>query len=74
MAQWTTPREFLCDGKRWTVARKVGAGSRDSRLLFHRDGQYRSLMFSRSGVPSERELQSMSEEVLCALLRRATHG
>jgi hypothetical protein len=72
MTEWITCREFLCDGRRWTVERKVAAGSRITGLLFYRDEQYRSLAFSHSGVPSEKELQSMSEEVLCALLRRAT--
>ena len=65
-------REFLSEGKRWTVVRTVSAQPGCSTLFFSFDGGCRSLKFSGSTVPGEKELQSMSEEVLCALVRRAT--
>jgi hypothetical protein len=72
MTKSSMHREFLCEGKRWSVVRIAGAHPAGSTLCFRNDGACRSLTFSRSGVPSEMELQSMSEEVLCALLLRAT--
>jgi hypothetical protein len=73
-------REFTCEGKRWTVRRDTGSrpwpggvyppGGQPG-LYFHSDGDTRFLAFSRGTLPSDRDLQSMSEEVLCALLRRA---
>ena len=72
MTKSPTQREFLCEGKRWSVERIAGAQPGGSTLFFSRDGGCRSLKFSGSTVPGEKELQSMSAEVLCALLRRAT--
>jgi hypothetical protein len=68
--------EFMCEGKAWTVARRGGArrGAVPERsgLCFRGGGQTRFLIFTRGALPSDRELHSMSEEVLCVLLRRAT--
>jgi len=72
MTKSSMHREFLCEGKRWSVVRIAGARPRGSTLCFHSDEGCRSLTFSVSTVPHEQELQSMSEEVLCALLLRAT--
>jgi len=47
------------------------ARSRQTGLCFSRDGETRFLVFTRGALPSDRELQAMSEEVLCVLLLRA---
>ena len=64
-------RRFLCGGKTWTVVRRARAQSRQTGLCFRQDGETRFLVFTLGALPSDRELQLMSEEVLCALLRRA---
>ncbi len=64
-------REFSCEGKRWIVVRLTAAQSRQAGLDFHSDGDTRFLAFTRGALPSDGDLQSLSEEVLRALLRRA---
>ena len=64
-------RDFLCDGKTWTVVRRARAQSRRTGLCFRQHSETRFLVFTLGALPSDRELQSMSEEVLCVLLRRA---
>ena len=71
MADPPTSRDFLCEGKTWTVVRDTTAQSRQTGLRFSRAGETRFLVFTRGALPSDRELQSVSEEVLCVLLRRA---
>ena len=63
--------DVLCDGKTWTVARLKAGQSKQKGLCFRSGGEVRFLVFSRGALPSDRELESMSEEVLHALLRRA---
>ena len=63
--------EFLCNGKTWTVARHTTVQSKQTGLCFRRGAEMRFLVFTRGALPSDRELHSMSEEVLCALLQRA---
>ena len=63
--------QFLCGRKTWNVARSVAGQSRQAGLCFRRDGDVRFLMFTRGALPSDPELSSMSEEVLCVLLQRA---
>jgi len=71
MADVPKSREFLCDGKAWTVVRDTTARSRQTGLCFNRAEETRFLVFTRGALPSDRELQTVSEEVLCVLLRRA---
>jgi hypothetical protein len=63
--------EFLCAGQKWMVSRHTTVQSRQTGLRFRRAGETRFLVFTRGALPSDRELRSMSEEVLCALLQRA---
>ncbi len=63
--------QFFCNGKTWGVARHAPKQSRQTGLLFRRGEETRFLVFTRGALPADRELQSMSEEVLCVLLRRA---
>ncbi len=63
--------EFSCDGQKWMVSRHALGGSRQTGLVFHRGGETRFLAFTRGALPSDSELGSMCEEVLCALLQRA---
>lgn len=63
--------QFLCDGKTWRVTLRIAVQSRQTGLCFRRRGEMRFQAFSRGVLPSDRELQSMSDEVLCALLQRA---
>jgi hypothetical protein len=63
--------KFFCEGRTWTVTRRATQRSKQTGLCFRRDGETRFLAFSRGALPSDRELQSMSEAVLCALLHRA---
>jgi hypothetical protein len=72
MTKSPTHREFLSEGKKWTVVRTTSAHLGGSTLCFRSDGECRSLKFSGGTVPGEEELQSMTEEVLCALVQRAT--
>ena len=64
-------RDFLCDEKTWTVVRDTTAQSRQTGLCFSRAGETRFLVFTLGALPSDRELQTVSEEVLCVLLLRA---
>lgn len=63
--------EFLCAGSKWAVARRTKEMSTETGLRFRRDGTTRFLAFTRGAMPSDRELQSMSEEVLEVFLLRA---
>ena len=63
--------EFLCDGSTWTVVCQTTVHSKQTGLCFRRGDEMRFLVFTRGALPSDRELDSMSEEVLCALLQRA---
>lgn len=66
------PRVFRREAKTWTVTRCAASGARhETGLLFVHDQQERFLVFTRGALPSEKELQTMSEEVLSALLDRA---
>jgi hypothetical protein len=71
MTEEARSHDFLCDGKTWTVVLQATAQTRQTGLCFRQDGETRFLVFTRGALPNDRELQSMSEEVLCALLRRA---
>jgi len=75
-------REFDCDGGKWVAVRHVRAeanasaatgssSTKQTGLYFHNDGTVRLLAFTHSALPSESDIRSMSEEALCALLRRA---
>jgi len=64
-------REFSCGEKRWIVVRRTAAQSRQAGLYFHSEGDTRFLAFTRGALPSDGGLQSLSEEVLCVLLRRS---
>ena len=64
-------RAFLCGGKQWTVARQMTASSIHTGLSFRRGDKRRLLVFTRGALPNDRELRSMSNEVLCVLLQRA---
>jgi hypothetical protein len=66
-----TWHQFVCNGKSWTVARRTKTEEKQTGLCFRRDSETRFLVFTRGALPSDRELQSMSEEVLCALLQRS---
>ena len=63
--------DFLCGGKTWTVARCTTVQPTRTGLCFRRGGETRFLVFTRGALPSDRELESMSKEVLCVLLERA---
>lgn len=63
--------EFFCSGTTWTVARSNAIQSKRTGLCFCRGDEMRFLAFTRGALPSDRELSSMSEEVLCVLLQRA---
>lgn len=71
MSDTATSRDFLCEGRTWTVVRQTTVQSKQTGLRFRQRGETRFLVFTRGALPSDRELQSMGEEVLCALLRRA---
>jgi hypothetical protein len=71
MSDTEKPHEFLCNGKTWTVARSATAPSKQAGLRFRRGSEVRFLVFTRGALPNDRELRSMSEEVLCILLQRA---
>jgi hypothetical protein len=64
-------RVFVCDGKAWTVGRHATTQSTQTGLWFRRNDGTRFLVFTRGALPTDRELQSMGEEVLCVLLQRA---
>lgn len=79
------PREFPCGEQTWRVVRhastqqskptdKDASSSKQTGLYFECDGATRFLAFTRGAMPSENDLNSMSEEVLCVLLRRAKAG
>lgn len=63
--------EFLCAEQKWSVTRHSDVQSRHTGLRFRRDGETRFLGFTNGALPSDRELDSMSEEVLCVFLLRA---
>lgn len=63
--------EFRCDGKTWTVTRRRGLGQNQKGLHFCQGANARFLVFPRGAMPSDAELQGMSEEVFRVLLRRA---
>ena len=64
-------RDFLCDGKAWTVARHAATQSSETGLCFRQGRATRFLAFTRGALPSDRELHSLSAEVLGVLLQRA---
>ena len=64
-------RVFFYHGKAWTVVRRTGGASGDSGLLFRRGGESRFLAFSRSALPTDRELEAMSDEVLTVFRQRS---
>jgi hypothetical protein len=64
-------RCFLCDGKQWDVERSVSARSAQTGLLFHSGGQTRFLPLTRGTLPTDRELSSITDTVLCVLLQRS---
>ena len=63
--------EFLCAGQKWSVTRDSDVPLKQTGLRFRRDGETRFLWFTNGALPSDRELESMSEEVLCVFLLRA---
>ena len=63
--------QFFCNGKPWTVARRTSSDSRHTGLFFRRGDRTRVLLFTRGALPSDRELESLGEEVLSVLLQRA---
>jgi len=63
--------EFFCSGRTWTVERRTALQTKQTGLCFCRGAETRFLAFTRGALPSDHELSSMSEEVLCVLLRRA---
>ena len=66
------PRVFRRDAKIWTVRRCVASAARhEIGLYFAHEKEERFLVFTRGALPSDRELQTMSEEVLSVLLDRA---
>ena len=68
----TMPRVFCRDAKTWTVKRCAASPSRhEIGLYFVHDKRERFLVFTRGALPSDRELQMMSDEVLIVLLDRA---
>ena len=67
-----TPRVFRRDAKVWTVMRSTSSPSRhETGLRFVHQRETRFLAFTRGALPSDRELDTMSEEVLRVLLERA---
>ncbi len=84
MPETRKPREFPCGDQRWKVVRHAAtqqnnpsdksASAKQTGLYFECDGTTRFLAFTRGAMPSENDLSSMSEEVLCVLLRRAKAG
>ena len=66
------PRIFNSDAKIWTVKRCASSPARhEIGLYFIHEKEERFLVFTRGALPSDRELQTMSEEVLSVLLDRA---
>ena len=66
------PRQFSRDDQNWTVERRTPSGRRhETGLQFVHKGEKRLLVFTLGALPSERELGTMSEEVLRVLLGRA---
>ena len=84
MPEMRQPREFPCGEQRWTVVRHAATQQnkpsdqneslKQTGLYFECDGVTKFLAFTRGAMPSENDLNSMSEEVLCVLLRRAKTG
>ena len=66
-----TRHEFLCAGETWFVTRHTSAESPQTGLRFGREGETRFLPFTQGALPSDRELDSMTEEVLRIFLLRA---
>lgn len=72
MTRLLAPRTFALESRRWTVVRRTTSSSRhETGLQFVHDRETRFLVFTRGAMPSESELQTMSEEVLRVLLERA---
>lgn len=63
--------QFSCNGKAWAVARRTAEQSQRTGLCFRRGEETRFLIFTRGAMPNDRELATMSGEVLCTLLWRA---
>jgi hypothetical protein len=66
-----TRHEFLCAGETWFVSRHTSAESSRTGLRFGRAGETRFLPFTQGALPSDRELDSMTVEVLRIFLLRA---
>ena len=72
MTSTTVSRVFRREAKMWTVKRCAASPSRhEIGLYFVHDREERFLVFTRGALPSDRELQTMGEEVLSVLLDRA---
>lgn len=82
MSDVRKPREFPCGEQRWRVKRFAAAQQskqtnvegpppKRTGLYFECGDVTRFLAFTRGAMPSENDLNSMSDEVLCVLLRRA---
>lgn len=65
------PHGFLCDGKSWTVERYTPPQSKQTGLRFRLGEQKRFLLLSRGTLPTEREMFSITDDVLRVLLQRA---
>ncbi len=65
------PHRFLCDGKSWTVERYTPPQSKQIGLRFRLGGQKRFLLLSRGTLPTEREMSSITDDVLRVLMHRA---
>lgn len=63
--------EFIGNGTTWSVARCASSRSERTGLCFRHGDETRFLVFTRGAMPSDRELESMGEEVLGVLLQRA---
>ena len=76
-------REFECDSEKWTVVRHVRAESdtnvagdspstKQTGLYFNNHVTARVLAFTRGALPTGADIRTMSDDALCALLRRST--
>jgi hypothetical protein len=63
--------EFRSGGNTWVVAQQTTVPAGRTGLCFRRGEETRFLPFTRGALPSDRELHTMSEEVLNVLLQRA---
>jgi hypothetical protein len=65
-------RVFRREAKTWTVSRCAGSASRhETGLYFVHEKEERFLVFTRGALPSDQELETMGDEVLCVFLDRA---